>query len=148
MKNTGNYFVTLKDHKDNFMNHLTTRLINPSKNEVWRLSQHILSQINTKLVTKLSVNVWKNTISVIKLFENINDKILYNFFQFDVTLCYRVLGQLNRGKFPPSSNSNPKSKPNSNWRQFTPGAIVWTPCSRHCYVKLCILRNYQRTRTY
>ena len=34
MNNTGNYFVTLKDHKDNFMNHLTTRLIYPSENEV------------------------------------------------------------------------------------------------------------------
>ena len=30
---TGNYFITLKDHKENFTNHPTTRLINPSKNK-------------------------------------------------------------------------------------------------------------------
>ena len=33
---TGNSFVTLKDHKENFTNHLTTRLINPFKNEIGR----------------------------------------------------------------------------------------------------------------
>ena len=31
MNNTGNYFVTLKDYKENFMNRPTTSLINPSK---------------------------------------------------------------------------------------------------------------------
>ena len=31
---TGNSFTTLKDHKDNFTNRPTTRLINPSKNEI------------------------------------------------------------------------------------------------------------------
>ena len=36
---TGNYFITLKDHKKNFTNHLATRLINPSKNEIGRISK-------------------------------------------------------------------------------------------------------------
>ena len=57
---TGNSFVTLKDHKENFTNHPTTRLTNPSKNEIGRISKHILDQINTKLVSKLRVNEWKN----------------------------------------------------------------------------------------
>ena len=35
---TGNTFVTLKDHKENFTNHPTTRLINTSKNEIGRIS--------------------------------------------------------------------------------------------------------------
>ena len=61
-----------------------SRLINPSKNEIGRISKHILDQINSKLVSKLSVNEWKNTISVIKWFENINNKRLYKFFQFDI----------------------------------------------------------------
>ena len=47
---TGNSFITLKDHKENFTNHPTTRLINPSKNEIGRISKHILDQINMKLV--------------------------------------------------------------------------------------------------
>ena len=33
MNGTGNSFVNLKDHKENFINHTTTRLINPSRNE-------------------------------------------------------------------------------------------------------------------
>ena len=79
---TGNSFITLKDHKENFTNHPTTRLINPSKNEIGRISKHILDQINSKLVSKLSINEWKNTISVIKWFENISNKFLYKFLQF------------------------------------------------------------------
>ena len=56
---TGNSFITLKDHRENFTNHPTRRLINPSKNEIGRISKHILDQINTELVSKLSVNEWK-----------------------------------------------------------------------------------------
>ena len=66
------------------MNHPTTRLINSSKSEIERISKHILDQINTELVNKLSVNKWKNTISVIKWFKNINYKRLYKFLQFNM----------------------------------------------------------------
>ena len=62
---TGSSFITLKDHIENFTNNPTTRLINPSKNETETISKHILDQINSKLVTKLSVIEWRNTISVI-----------------------------------------------------------------------------------
>ena len=85
---TGNSFVTLKDHKENFTNHPTTRLINPSKNEIGRICKHILDQINTKLISKLRVNEWKNTISVIKWFKNVNNKRLYKFLQFDIKDFY------------------------------------------------------------
>ena len=85
---TGNSFVTLKHHKENFTNHPMTRLINPSKNEIGRISKHILDQINTKLVSKLRVNEWKNMISVIKWFKNINNKRLYKFLQFDIKGFY------------------------------------------------------------
>ena len=74
MNSTGNYFVPLKDSKENFMIHPTTRPINPSKNEIGRISKHILDQKKTKLVSELNVNHWKNTISVIKWLKDINDK--------------------------------------------------------------------------
>ena len=32
-------FITLKDHKQNFENNATTRLINPVKNEIGRISK-------------------------------------------------------------------------------------------------------------
>ena len=85
---TGNSFITLKDYKENFTNHPSTRLINRSKNETGRASKHILDQINSQLVSKLSVNEWKNNISVIKWFENINNMILYKFLQFDIKDFY------------------------------------------------------------
>ena len=88
MNGTGNSFVTLKDHKENFMNYLTTRLINPSKNQIGRISKHILEPINTELVSKLGVNEWKNAISVIKWFKNINNKRLHNFLQFHIKDFY------------------------------------------------------------
>ena len=36
-----NSFITLKDHKENFNNNLTVRLINPAKNELGRISEAI-----------------------------------------------------------------------------------------------------------
>ena len=88
INDTGNSFITLKDYKENFTNLPTTRLINSSKNEIGRISKHILDQRNTELVSKLSVNEWENTISVIKWFKNINNKWLYKFLQFDIKDFY------------------------------------------------------------
>ena len=42
---TVNCFVNSKDHKENFLNHPTARLINPAENEIERISQQILDQI-------------------------------------------------------------------------------------------------------
>ena len=61
VKGTTNCFVTLKDHKVNFLNNPTTRLINPAKNEISRITKQILDQINSKLCEILKVNERKNT---------------------------------------------------------------------------------------
>ena len=42
MNGTRSSFVTLKDQKEIIMNHPTARLKNPSKNEIGRISEHIL----------------------------------------------------------------------------------------------------------
>ena len=60
VNDTYSFFVTLKDHIEKFMNHPTTRLIDPSKNETGIIRKHILDQINKELVSKLNVNKWKN----------------------------------------------------------------------------------------
>ena len=44
-----NYFFTLKDHKDNFVNNPLVRLINSAKNELGRISKIILDKINLVL---------------------------------------------------------------------------------------------------
>ena len=71
---TANCFVTVKDHKASFLNHLTTRLINPATNQIGRISKQILDQINSKLCEIVKVNEWENTASVINWFEKIENK--------------------------------------------------------------------------
>ena len=78
----------LKDHKENFLNRPTTRLLNPAKNEIGRISKHILQNINKILSEETKVNGWKNTESVINWFESIPNKHLYTFLMFDITDFY------------------------------------------------------------
>ena len=39
-------FITLKDHKDNFYNKPSCRLINPTINELEKISRRAIQQIN------------------------------------------------------------------------------------------------------
>ena len=43
-------FITLKDHKPNFANNPTWRLINPTKSEIGKISKKILDRINKKII--------------------------------------------------------------------------------------------------
>ncbi|MCP4482402.1 MAG: hypothetical protein GY817_06445, partial [bacterium] len=81
-------FITMKDHKENFANNPTTRLINPAKNELGRISKVILEKITTQVRTKLNLNQWKNTNSVIDWFSKIEDKSNHVFMMFDVKDFY------------------------------------------------------------
>lgn len=44
-------FLSLKDHKSAFDDHLTCHLINPSKFEIGVLSKHIFDDINLTIIT-------------------------------------------------------------------------------------------------
>ena len=81
-------FITLKDHKPNFQNHPTTRLINPSKNEKGRISKVVLDDINNKLKTALGVKQWKSTGDVIEWFKGIPNKRNHTFTVFDIKDFY------------------------------------------------------------
>ena len=66
-----NCFFTLKDHKENFQNNATVRLINAAENKIGSISRVILYKINTSLIEQLKVNQWKNTQNVIEMvYEN------------------------------------------------------------------------------
>ena len=88
VNDTANCFLTLKDHKANFLNHPTTRLIHPAKNEIGRISRQILDQINSKLCEILKGNEWKNTASVINWFKKIESKSSHKFLMFDIKDFY------------------------------------------------------------
>ena len=81
-------FVTLKDHKDNFQNNPTCRLINPAKSEMGLISKQILERANIKIRNDLCVNQWRNTSAVIKWFEDIQDKKQFTFTVFDIEEFY------------------------------------------------------------
>ena len=86
-----NCFVTLKDHKDNFQNNPTTRLINPAKNELGRISKHILQKLNVTVKEKLKLEQWKSTSEVLQWFKLIDNKQQSKFMIFDSCLfvCQR-----------------------------------------------------------
>ena len=67
-------FITVKDHKENFLNPPKVRLINPSKNELGRISKTILDNINMNLFETTKINQWKNMVSAVKLFNSLKDK--------------------------------------------------------------------------
>ena len=81
-------FVTLKDHKPNFANNPTCRLINPAKSEISKISKQILDRINKKTNENTGTNQWKNTAAVLKWFNSINNKDQYSFIAFDVVDFY------------------------------------------------------------
>ena len=81
-------FITLKDHKPNFANNPTCRLINPTKSEIGKISKQILDRINKNVVNKLKLNQWKNTSAVLNCFNNIQNKSKYSFIAFDVVDFY------------------------------------------------------------
>ena len=85
---TGSSFITLKYHKENFLNRPTARLLNPTKNEIGRISKHILQNISKTLSGKTKVNECKNTESVTNWFKSVPNKHLYTFLMFDIKDFY------------------------------------------------------------
>ena len=88
-----NCFITLKDHKPNFQNNPTVRLLNPAKNELGRISKTILDKINVNLRNSLHLNQWKNTQEVIDWFKGIDNKQRYKFIMFDIKDFYSSISK-------------------------------------------------------
>ena len=81
-------FISLKDHKPNFMNNPKTRLINPGKNEIGRLSKSVLDKINNKLRNTTRLNQWEGTSEVINWFNKLEEKSKHTFIVFDIRDFY------------------------------------------------------------
>ena len=77
-------FLTLEDHKPNFMNNLTFRLLNPTKQELSKVSKQKLEKIVKVVKEKSKLQLWKNTSSVITWFKNLPNKQQLKFIQFDL----------------------------------------------------------------
>ena len=83
-----NSFITPRDHKENFKDNPTVRLINPAKNELGRISKAILDTTNKNIREAMGLNQWRNTDTVIDWFKGIRNKHLCNFVVFDIKEFY------------------------------------------------------------
>ena len=81
-------YITLKDHKPNFINNPTCRLINPRKSEIGQISKQILDRINNAVIASTQVNLWKNTYAALDWFNDIEDKASQQFIVFDIVEFY------------------------------------------------------------
>ena len=86
-------FITIKDHKENFPNHVKCRLINPAKSDIGVVSKNILDRINKELINATSVKQWKNTQSAINWFKSIDNAKSCSFLVFDVVEFYPSITQ-------------------------------------------------------
>ena len=59
------HIVTLKDHKENFLNSPKCRFVGPAESEVGIVSQHYLKNINDNIRRKSKLQQWRNASSVI-----------------------------------------------------------------------------------
>ena len=57
-------FITLKDHKKQFMNNPKFRLINPAKPEIGMVSKRMLSKIISAIKSKSQLLQWKNSYTI------------------------------------------------------------------------------------
>ena len=86
-------FITLKDHKPNFINNPTSRLISPCKSEIGIISKNILDGINHEITQATKVNLWKRTKDTIEWFKDIPEKEKHAFITFDVCDFYPSISE-------------------------------------------------------
>ena len=86
-------FIILKDHKPNFANNPTCRLINPTKPELGKISKQILDRVNAKVIAATKINQWKNTSAVIDWFNTIENKEKHSFICFDIVEFYPSISE-------------------------------------------------------
>ena len=62
----GNAYRSVQDHKEEFSEKPSFRLIKPSKSEIGKISKNILDKVNKVVIESIKLNHWKNTDIVIK----------------------------------------------------------------------------------
>ena len=86
-------FITLKDHKPDFVSNPTCRLINPTKSEIGIISKQILDNINKEIIKATEINLWRSTSNVIDWFKAIPSKSQHAFITFDVCDFYPSISE-------------------------------------------------------
>ena len=87
-------YITVKDHKPQFMNNPKFRLINPTKSELGMVSKQMLEQIIIGVKNETQLTQWKNSDAVISWFNQLKNKEKLLFIQFDVVDFYGSISQV------------------------------------------------------
>ena len=80
-------FLTIKDHKHDFVNKRSCRLINPANTEIGKMSKKILDRIIPNIRKKLELTQWINSQEVIDWFM-VADKKNKKFVKMDIDSFY------------------------------------------------------------
>ena len=88
-----NAFITLRDHKENFDSNPKCRLLNPAKSELGKVGKVILDTINDNIRSKIYVNQWKSSQSVVAWFKAIENKPNHTFLSFDIVEFYPSISE-------------------------------------------------------
>ena len=83
-----NAFISLKDHKENFQNNPSCRLLNPRKPFIGKIAMKIIDNAVKTIREKSNLVQWTKTDDVINWFKNIKDKHRLKFIQFDIVAFY------------------------------------------------------------
>ena len=86
-------FITIKDHKPNFPNTVSCRLLNPCKSEVGKISKRYLEKINSEVRNAIEVNQWRSNQAVIDWFNAIPNKKESRFLKFDIVSFYPTISR-------------------------------------------------------
>ena len=81
-------FVTIKDHKPDFPNRVSCRLLNPCKSHIGKISKQYLEKINNDTRESTNANQWRNSRHVIDWFKEIPNKSQSTFIKFDIVSFY------------------------------------------------------------
>ena len=84
-------FITIKDHKPNFVNNTQCRLLNPAKSEIGKISKQHLQGINATVRVATDANQWRNTQVVLKWFNDIRLKHRKKLLQLDIVEFYQSI---------------------------------------------------------
>ena len=80
--------VTIKDHKTDFMNKTQTRLINPTKSNLGRVSKSKLEKLNRQIKAKTKLQQWRNTDATLAWYKSLPNKASLSFIVCDIVDYY------------------------------------------------------------
>ena len=86
-------FITLKDHKENFCNKPSCRLINPAKSELRKIAEFHIDKINKINQAKTKLRQWRSTKEVIAWYESLENKQKCKFIKIDIAEFYPFISE-------------------------------------------------------